>query len=70
MDYIAISGGDIERLTNAFRKDYCDRADRRPLDGCVVAGCNNLAKGFYREYILYNIQAGPGPNTVAISPLS
>ena len=75
LDYLTIGGGDLESLTNAFRLDYYDRTDGRPLDVCVVAGYNDLIKVYCREYILYKLkklattvlQAIPGPNTVAIS---
>ena len=76
-DYITIPGGDLDTLTNAFRLDYVARTHDRPLDVCVVAGYNDLVKGYTRDKIDHSFQkmvdmvkqAGPAPltNTVAIA---
>ena len=82
IDYVTIPGGTIDTLTNAFRLDYITKPQNKPLDVVLVAGYNDLVKGFSRETIMWYItrfankviSAGAdlhpdNPNTVAIATL-
>ena len=52
VDYITIAGADICTLANAFRLDYVDKPQGRPLDVAIVAGYNDLVAGNSRNYIM------------------
>ena len=79
VDYITIPGADINTLRNAFRLDYVDKFLGMPLDVCLVAGYNDLVKGYSREQIRYDLrefstmvieaQSGLDVNTFAVSTL-
>ena len=81
-DYITIPRACIEDLIHAFRLDYDQEWQTKPLDVVMVAGYNDLAKGYGREFINHgfkefsNVVLQQGnrshpltPNTVAIASL-
>ena len=78
MDYVTIPGGTLETLFHAFMLD--NAAQPKPMDIFVVAGYNNLVKGYSRDFIGWHIehfvkyvkelQSCPGStNTIAIGTL-
>ena len=56
VDYITIEGGLIPELLLAFKYDYVDVTPSKPLDVVLVAGCQDVAQGFAREFILRGMQ--------------
>ena len=50
VDYITIPGGKISDLTNAWKVEYFQ--DSRPMDVILIAGLNNLIKGYSPEEML------------------
>ena len=82
VDYITIAGADIRTIGHAFKLDYLDRPQARPLDVVMVAGYNDLVAGNSRNTIIDHFIAftdlvkiaglGLHPdkqNTIAISTL-
>ena len=82
VDYITIAGADIKTLGHAFKLDYFDRPQTRPLDVVMVAGYNDMVAGNSRYTItdhlrsfcdlvkLSGLRLHPDkPNSVAISTL-
>ena len=81
VDYVTIPGADITTIANAFRLDYVEKPQRRPLDVAIVAGYNDLIAGNSRNYImeqlsnltdlvkLAGLRLRTEPNTVAVSTL-
>ena len=76
VDYISIPGATIEDLIRAFKADYEQLPQIKPLDVVLVAGYNDLVKGYSRELITHTfrkftravLQQG-STNTVGISTL-
>ena len=50
VDYITIPGGRISDLTNAWKIEYFQ--DSRPMDVILIAGLNNLIKGYTPDEML------------------
>ena len=79
VDYLKIQGADIETLTEAFNIEYNSRVNTRPLDVVLIAGYNDIDKGYsrgeimqrFREFSDAVIAAAPenASNTVTISDL-
>ena len=79
-DYITIPGGDIKALSLAYKLDYFDRPQHRPVDVVMVGGYNDLVAGTNRNTIIENLRSfttmvrltglslhSDQPNSVAVS---
>ena len=82
VDYITIAGADIKTLGHAFKLDYFDLPQTRPLDVVMVAGYNDMVKGSSRYTIIDHLRSfcdlvklsglslhPDKPNSLAISTL-
>lgn len=53
IDYLSIAEADIRTLKNAFRAEYVDNPPTlKPMDVVIVAGYEDIAYGFERNYIM------------------
>ena len=81
-DYITIPGGNIKALTLAYKLDYFDKPQHRPVNVVMVAGYNDLVAGTDRNTIIETIRSftdmvrltglrvhSDKPNSVAVSTL-
>jgi len=56
VDYVAVRGGLIPELLQAFIYDYVDITPKRPLDVVLVGGYEDVLRGFARDFILRGME--------------
>ena len=56
VDYVAIRGGLIPELLQAYKFDYVDITPKRPLDVVLVGGYEDVLRGYARDFILRGIE--------------
>ena len=56
VDYVAVRGGLIPELLQAFIYDYVDITPKRPLDVVLVGGYEDVLRGYARDFILRGIE--------------
>ena len=56
VDYVAVRGGLIPELLQAFKHDYVDITPKKPLDVVLVGGYEDVLRGYAREFILRGME--------------
>ena len=56
VDYVAVRGGLIPELLQAFKHDYVDLIPKKPLDVVLIGGYEDILRGYARDFILRGME--------------